>query len=57
MSGRRCAKCRVRARHAVLYCGNGKGEKNDVMRVPSTAIILCCYVGTGRNACATVLHS
>ena len=24
---------------------------------PSIAIVLCCYVGTGRNACATVLHS
>jgi putative CocE/NonD family hydrolase len=25
--------------------------------VPNIAIALCCYVGTGRNACATVLHS
>jgi hypothetical protein len=52
------ALCQV-SRHGMPcpYCGNGKGEKNDVMRVPSTAIVLRRYVGTGRNACATVLHS
>ena len=38
-------------------CGNGKREKNDVMPVPSMAIVLRCCVGTDWNACATVLHS
>jgi hypothetical protein len=29
------------------YCGNGKSEKNDALRVPDIVISLCCCAGTG----------